>query len=102
MGNRKPIKLNDISKDTEKLASVAVEDLMPLPGDFQDKEWDELPEDAREEKLEGLFRALPPDTQVWMVEPDGEGFKEDTWGNLDDTSKQLLVEDVGRFEPGIQ
>ena len=49
MGNRKPIKLNDISKDTEKLASVAVEDLMPLPGDFQDKEWDELPEDLKDD-----------------------------------------------------
>lgn len=65
------------------------------------REWDELPEDAREEKLEGVFGALPPDTQVWMVEPDGEGFKEGAWGNLDDTSKRLLVEDVGRFEPGI-
>ncbi len=47
MGKTRPIKIDDISKDTEKLTSVAIEDLMPLPGDFEEKEWDELPEDTK-------------------------------------------------------
>ena len=49
MSKGKMLKINDISKDTDKLTSVAVEDLMPLPGDFDDKEWDELPEETREQ-----------------------------------------------------
>ncbi len=47
MSKEKIIKINDISKNSEKLTSVAVEDLMPLPGDFDDKEWAELPEDTK-------------------------------------------------------
>ena len=45
----KQIKINDISKDTERLTSVAVEDLMPLPWDFKDEEWSEIPEETREQ-----------------------------------------------------
>ncbi len=48
MSNKKSLKINDISKDTEKLASVPVEDLMPLAWDIEEKEWDELSEDLKE------------------------------------------------------
>jgi hypothetical protein len=47
MGNMKHPTIEDISKDTEKLSHVAVEDLMPLPGDFDDTEWAELPAETR-------------------------------------------------------
>ncbi len=49
MNKEKTIKINDISKDTEQLISVAVEDLMPLPGNFDDKEWAELPEATKDQ-----------------------------------------------------
>jgi Fe-S oxidoreductase len=45
----KQVKINDIGKDTESLSSVAVGDLMPLPWDFEDKEWSEIPEQTREQ-----------------------------------------------------
>jgi Fe-S oxidoreductase len=44
----KEIKINDISKNTEKLSTVAVDDLMPLPWDFEDEEWSEIPEETKE------------------------------------------------------
>jgi Fe-S oxidoreductase len=47
MKRRKELKINDISKNTEKLTSVDVEDLMPLPGDFDDTEWKKLPEETK-------------------------------------------------------
>jgi len=47
--SHKNLKINDVSKDTEKLTTVKVEDLMPLPIDLDDKEWDEIPEETREE-----------------------------------------------------
>ena len=47
--SKKQIKINDISKDTENLTSVAVDDLMPLPWDFEDKEWSEIPEQTKEQ-----------------------------------------------------
>ena len=46
--SNKQIKINDISKNTEKLSSVAVDDLMPLPWDFEDEEWSEIPEETKE------------------------------------------------------
>ncbi len=47
--SNKQIKINDISKDTENLTSVAVDDLKPLPWDFEDKEWSEIPEQTKEQ-----------------------------------------------------
>jgi Fe-S oxidoreductase len=47
--SKKQIKINDISKDTENLTSVAVDDLMPLPWDFEDKEWSQIPEQTKEQ-----------------------------------------------------
>lgn len=44
----KKLKINDISKDTEKLSTVACEDLMPLPWDIEEKEWVPIPEDTKE------------------------------------------------------
>ena len=44
----KEIKINDISKNTEKLSTVTVDDLMPLPWDFEDKEWSQIPEETKE------------------------------------------------------
>ncbi len=45
---KKNLKINDISKDTEVLASVSNEELMPLPWDIEEKEWEPLPEDLKE------------------------------------------------------
>ncbi|NOY69754.1 MAG: (Fe-S)-binding protein [Deltaproteobacteria bacterium] len=42
------LKINDVSKDTEKLASVDPEDLMPLPGEFEEGPWGEIPAETRE------------------------------------------------------
>jgi len=47
--SNKQIRINDISKNTEKLSSVALDDLMPLPGDFDDQEWSEIPEETKEQ-----------------------------------------------------
>ena len=44
----KRLKINDISKDTEQLTSVKNEDLMPLPWDIEEKEWEALPDDLKE------------------------------------------------------
>ncbi len=44
----KRLKINDISKDTEQLTSVANEDLMPLPWDIEEKEWEPLSDDIKE------------------------------------------------------
>ena len=47
--SKKQLKINDIGMNSEKLSSVAVGDLMPLPGDFDDGEWSEIPEAIKEE-----------------------------------------------------
>jgi len=47
MDSKARLKINDISKDTEKLTSVAVDDLMPLPADFEETDWGEIPESTR-------------------------------------------------------
>jgi len=44
----KNLKITDISKDTDKLTSVAVQDLMPLPGNFDDKEWAGISEEIKD------------------------------------------------------
>lgn len=44
---RKNLRINDISKDTEKLSTVEVADLMKLPIELEDKEWDALPEETK-------------------------------------------------------
>lgn len=46
--SKKQLNVTDVSLDTEKLTTVAVEDLMPLPGNFDDKEWEQLPKDLRQ------------------------------------------------------
>jgi Fe-S oxidoreductase len=50
MSDHKKIRISDIGKDTEKLTTVKLEDLMPLPGDteFPDEEWKPLPESLTE------------------------------------------------------
>ena len=48
MGTPNRIKIKDISKDTKKLASVAVGDLMALPADFEENEWKALPDETKE------------------------------------------------------
>ena len=48
--SKKQLKINDIGMNSEKLSSVAVGDLMPLPGDFDDGEWSEIPEAIKEEE----------------------------------------------------
>ncbi len=48
MGTPNRIKIKDISKDTQKLASVAVGDLMALPADFEENEWKALPDETKE------------------------------------------------------
>ena len=64
--DHKRISIKDIGKDTERLTTVKVEDLMPLPGDteFPDEEWKPLPESVTgdcacildgAEVLEGFF-----------------------------------------------
>jgi Fe-S oxidoreductase len=62
MGNMKHPTIEDISKDTEKLSHVAVEDLMPLPGDFDDTEWAELPAETREK-----FVCILDDVQILPI-----------------------------------
>ncbi len=44
----KDLQINDVSKNTEKLATVKNEDLMPLPADFVEKPWADLPEELKE------------------------------------------------------
>jgi Fe-S oxidoreductase len=46
MKDPKDLTIGDIGKDTEKLTTVKVDDLMPLPGDvdFGDEEWTPLPD----------------------------------------------------------
>ena len=46
MKDHKQVTIGDIGKDTEKLTTVRLDDLMPLPGDteFGDKEWEPLPD----------------------------------------------------------
>jgi len=48
MKSKERLKINDISKDTEKLASVNPEDLMPLPEDFEEGPWGELTEETKD------------------------------------------------------
>jgi len=48
MSKTKKLKINDISKGTEKLSTVETEDLMPLPADFEEKAWADLPEETKE------------------------------------------------------
>lgn len=60
--SHKDLKINDISKDTEKLTTVKVEDLMPLPIDLDDKEWDELPEETREK-----YACILDDTHILPI-----------------------------------
>ncbi len=50
MSNNK-LKINDISKDTDMLASVPNEDLMPLPWDTEEKQWEPLPDDLKERNV---------------------------------------------------
>ena len=47
--SHKNLKINDISKDTDKLTTVKVDDLMPLPIELDDTEWSEIPEKTSEE-----------------------------------------------------
>jgi Fe-S oxidoreductase len=49
MNPQNQIKINDISKNTEKLSSVAVDDLMPLPADFTENEWKDIPEETKQQ-----------------------------------------------------
>jgi Fe-S oxidoreductase len=44
----KDLKINDVSKDTEKLTTVEIKDLMPLPADFEEQEWADIPEETKE------------------------------------------------------
>jgi len=48
--DHKQVTIGDIGKDTDRLTTVKLDDLMPLPGDvdFGDKEWDPLPESTTE------------------------------------------------------
>ncbi|MCP4895607.1 MAG: (Fe-S)-binding protein, partial [bacterium] len=50
MKDHKDVTIGDIGKDTEKLTTVKVDDLMPLPGDteFGDEEWEPLPDSTTE------------------------------------------------------
>lgn len=48
MADAKILKIEDISKNTEKLTTVALEDLMPLPADFEEKEWAPLSDELKE------------------------------------------------------
>ena len=50
MKDHKEVKIGDIGKDTEKLTTVKLDDLMPLPGDvdFGDEEWTPLPDSTTE------------------------------------------------------
>ena len=48
MSTNKMIKITDAGKDTDKLTSVAVDDLMTIPADFEEKEWAEISEEIRE------------------------------------------------------
>ncbi|MBU0995995.1 MAG: (Fe-S)-binding protein [Proteobacteria bacterium] len=46
--SNKNVNIKDIGKDTKKLASVANEDLMPLPGwDAEENEWAEIPAETK-------------------------------------------------------
>ena len=44
----KKIKINDISKDTNMLSSVPNEDLMELPWDVEEKEWEPIADSIKE------------------------------------------------------
>ncbi|MCP4352508.1 MAG: (Fe-S)-binding protein [Desulfobacterales bacterium] len=46
--SRKELAINDISKNTEKLSTVDIEDLMPLPADFEENEWKPISDDIKE------------------------------------------------------
>ena len=50
MRDHRQVKISDIGKDTERLTTVKVEDLLPLPGDvdFGDEEWEPLPASTTE------------------------------------------------------
>jgi Fe-S oxidoreductase len=56
------LKIEDISKDTKKLTTVRLEDLMPLPGDFVDKEWSEIPAETSEK-----YACILDDTMVLPI-----------------------------------
>ena len=47
MKSKDSLKINDISKNREKLTSVDPENLMPLPGEFDEDPWEESPEETR-------------------------------------------------------
>lgn len=48
MSGKDSLKINDISKNREQLTSVNPENLMPLPGDFEEGPWAEIPEETKE------------------------------------------------------
>ncbi len=51
MSTNKMIKITDVGKDNDKLTSVALDDLMPIPADFEEKEWDEISEEIKEKYI---------------------------------------------------
>jgi len=51
MKKNKMLKITDVSKDSDKLTSVSVEDLMSLPADLEDIDWADLPEETREKYI---------------------------------------------------
>jgi len=62
MSSYKDVKIEDIGKDTKKLTTVPLEDLMPLPGDFGDKEWEPLPDSVTDK-----YAAILDDVNVLPI-----------------------------------
>ncbi len=56
---KKDITLHDISADTEQMTTVDNEDLMKLPVDFEEKEWEPLSDDLKEN-----FAPILDDTMI--------------------------------------
>lgn len=42
------LNINDVSKDTPKLTSVGLDDLLPLPLDHDEEDWGQIPEETKE------------------------------------------------------
>ena len=63
------------------------------------REWEELPEEERENTLAKILDTLPPDAHVWMKEPETGEFGEFSWGDLDEATRSLLLEYVDDFAP---
>lgn len=61
MGNRS-MQINDISRNSEKLTSVCIEDLMPLPIELVEKEWSEIPQETREK-----YACILDDTMILPI-----------------------------------